>query len=90
MRGTSAAGGALKIVYPKNNAVFIYDASLNAASQMLPVHVIGGSDFAELLVDGKSVVMSTTLRWHIPLTRGHHELTVLSDGKEARSAYTVR
>ena len=90
MRGTSAAGGALKIVYPKNNAVFIYDASLNAASQMLPVHVIGGSDSAELLVDGKSVGMSSTLRWHIPLTRGHHELTVRADGKEARSAYTVR
>ncbi len=90
MRGTSAAGGALKIVYPKNNAVFIYDSSLNAASQMLPVHAIGGSDSAELLVDGKSVGMSSTLRWHIPLTRGHHELTVRADGKEARSAYTVR
>ena len=90
MRGTSSAGGALKIVYPKNNAVFIYDASLNAASQMLPVHAIGGSDTAELLVDGESVGRSSTLRWHIPLTRGHHELTVLSDGKEAGSEYTVR
>ena len=89
MRGTSAAGGALKIVYPKNNAVFIYDSSLNAASQMLPVHVIGGTSPAELLVDGKSAGMSSTLRWHIPLTRGHHELTVRADGKEARSAYTV-
>ncbi|MGP1459825.1 MAG: transglycosylase domain-containing protein [Treponema sp.] len=89
MRGKSAAGGALKIVYPKNKAVFIYDASLNAASQMLPVHAVGGKGSTELLVDGKSAGASDTLRWHIPLTRGRHELIIRSGEDEARAEYTV-
>ena len=78
--GSAQSGGRLTVAYPKDNAVFLFDASLVPESQMLPVYASGGeAKEAELFVDGKSFGSANGASgWRIPLERGHHLIIVRS------------
>lgn len=88
---SAPTGGRLSITYPKDNAVFLFDASLVPASQMLSVYASGGSaERAELLLDGRSIGFSRgAYRWRIPLERGQHLLIVRKGQEEARCRFSV-
>ena len=82
------ASGSLRIVAPLADAVYLFDPTLRAEFQSLPLRARGASGSIEWFVDGISVGAANAedaLRW--PLARGAHAIEV-RDGK-GRSAKTV-
>ena len=82
----------LRIVYPKNGAVFIYDPSLPSSVQMLQVQAVGGaSERASLYVDGNFAGdASGIFSWSTPLVRGRHQLAVECGGQSYTVSFTVK
>lgn len=83
---------ALTITYPRNGAVFVYDASLPSHVQALVVTAVGGeSRNATLYVDGSPVgTASNVFRWNIPLSPGDHTLAVTCGTEKAESYFKVK
>lgn len=91
-QGTGDAEGPLTITYPRNGAVFIYDASLPASVQFLSVTAVGGQEkSASLTLDGQPVGnASQVFSWNVPLARGTHVLTVTCGTERAVSEFEVK
>ncbi|MCR5620335.1 MAG: transglycosylase domain-containing protein [Treponema sp.] len=91
-QGTGDSQGPLTITYPRNGALFIYDASLPASVQYLSVTAVGGKEkSASLTLDGQPVGnASQVFSWNIPLSRGFHVLTVTCGTERAVSEFEVK
>ena len=91
--GTSGTTGALTIVAPLAGATYLFDPTLRAEFQQLPLRALGGAaGEREWTVDGVSVGRARsddTLRWS--LERGTHVISVRDTaGTETRTQITVR
>jgi hypothetical protein len=91
-QGTGDAEGPLTITYPRNGALFIFDASLPASVQFLSVTAVGGKEKSAILtLDGKPVgSASQVFSWNIPLSRGFHVLAVTCGTERAVSEFEVK
>ena len=91
-QGTGDAEGPLTITYPRNGAVFIYDASLPPSVQFLSVTAVGGQEkSASLSLDGQPVgTASQVFSWSVPLSRGTHVLSVTCGTERAVSEFEVK
>jgi len=84
MNGSLDYGGNLEFIYPQDNAVFIYDKTLQKM-QKLKIDVIGGAgNEAELIIDGNSFGVShRPFSWYIPLSQGKHVLEAVNERGES-------
>ena len=84
--------GELEIMFPKNNAVFIYDPSIPQDVQKISVIAVGGAEStAELFLDGvSSGKKSMPFSWSIPIITGDHVLEIKCGEKTAAAKYTVK
>ncbi len=82
----------VQIVYPRDNAQFVFDPLMPSDYQKLHVMATGGgSRETTLFADGKMIGSTQgILEWDIPLLRGMHELKVVCGDSEDVSVYTVR
>ncbi len=83
---------ALRIDYPRNNSVFVYDSSLPDSVQLLRILASGGqNETAVLWLDGNLVgTCRGVFSWNVPLSRGSHTLTVECGGSTVSSVYQVQ
>ncbi len=90
--GTGDAEGPLTITYPRNGALFIYDASLPASVQFLTVTAVGGTEkSATLSLDGIPLGNAVQVfSWNVPLSRGTHVLSVTCGNERTVSEFEVK
>lgn len=84
--------GQLEIMFPKNDALFIFDPAIPENVQHLTVTASGGSqNLALLKVDGVPFgYKQMPFSWAVPLTIGEHVLEVSCGSEKTYAKYTVK
>ncbi|MCR5218028.1 transglycosylase domain-containing protein [Treponema sp.] len=84
--------GEFEIMFPKNEAVFIFDPGIPENVQELMVIASGGKEReAFLSLDGKPVAKKEMpFSWNLPLTRGEHLIEISCGSEKDSVKYTVK
>ncbi len=92
MSGSLTAVKELRILYPTDGALFVYEKGLAKESQMIKIDAAGGTGtYAELYDNKKSLGLSPRpFCWFVHLEPGKHTLSVKTDNERAEIAIEVR
>ncbi len=83
--------GTLEILYPKDGAVFVYDASIPNQAQKIRLDCTGSGELAELYVNGEFFQATTQpFMWFVPLQKGKMNLTVLVPSTQEHKSVTIQ
>ena len=85
------SNSSLSIKFPRSGSRFLFDPSIPADFQKLHVLGTGGFETAvTLYLDNQNMgTRQGLLEWDIPLTRGSHQLRLVSDSQTVVAEYSV-